>query len=192
MDGDKDKYFVKLPFPVMVDDKLSGTDVRIYCAIKSFADFKSETNCFPSIEKIASRSNTSTRTVNRSLSTLTENGHLIYEQGHKGRANTYQFTDYATPMSYTKSNYTTPASYTTDTGVATIATSVSHHQETYTEKQDQDCKAIALRDGLTINGKTAVSEPTPTFNGTLEDYGFNKKEFDYEEARQHLLAAWNM
>lgn len=74
-----DHYFAQIPEDLLHDKSLSPMDVRVYGALRRFAD-QASGKCFPSHATIAEKIGTSARTVRRSCDDLTKAGWLVAQR----------------------------------------------------------------------------------------------------------------
>lgn len=84
--------FVKVPISLIKDKNVSDSAVRIYCLIRSFADWETGDNCFPSGNTIAGLAGRCRKTVTSAVSSLKSMGYINVESGGFGVSNRYTFT----------------------------------------------------------------------------------------------------
>jgi hypothetical protein len=84
--------FVKVPLEKISDERISDSEFRLWCAIRSFGNFDTGMNCFPSLDSISERSGGKSRSsVIRGIKGLVDKCLLSMERGVKGRSNAYFF-----------------------------------------------------------------------------------------------------
>ncbi len=70
-----EKRFVMINHEMLFDSDLSGTDIRVWMVMRSFADMRM--TCFPSIAKICERAHVSRNTLRKSIKKLIALGYVI-------------------------------------------------------------------------------------------------------------------
>lgn len=154
------QQFVKVPVNLIKDKNINDSTFRIYCLIKSFADFSTGDNCFPSSKTIADLAGKCRKTVTSAIRSLKLMGYINVQSGGIGVSNRYSFTDAVREQLVTHGEY--PVTHDVSNQIPTpCATGYSlprtNYQEPITNVQTFSPNPVSVRDIMLSSWRMAVT-----------------------------------